>query len=95
MPTVQSRPSRPPRLTLLPRDGDRVCLFDGIFDDTHDHGSVEDVRVGIDGAVMIRVRWDEDPPDAHTSWCDLDVVRLQCPTRRTNTRGNHPRSDER
>jgi hypothetical protein len=83
------------RLTLLPVAGDRICLYDGIFDDTHDHGTVLDVRVREDGNVQVNVRFDDDPPDTDTGWCDLHVFRLKCPTRALNTRGNHPRLTER
>jgi hypothetical protein len=94
MPNVARRPSRPV-LTLLPADGDRVCLFDAILDDTHDHGTVIALRVSNKGTVKALVEWDDDPVRGEAGWCDLDAVALRCPTRHANTRGNHPRTDER
>ena len=94
MSTAQRRPVRPPRLFVVPAEGHRVCLFDGIFDDTHDHGTIIALRDNGKG-VKALVEWDDDPVRGEAGWCDLDAVRLECPTRRDNTRGNHPRSDER
>jgi hypothetical protein len=93
--TAAPRSPRPPHLFVLPADGDRVCLFDAIFDDTHDHGTVLGVRVNAQGEPQALVRWDDDPEGVDVGWNDLAVMRLRCPERGQNTQGNHPRTTER
>jgi hypothetical protein len=94
MSRVAPRPLRP-RLTLLPADGDRVCLFDAILDNHHDHGTILGVRVARDGAVSALVQWDDDAENVEAGWCDLDALGLRCAIRETNTRAIFPRLNER
>jgi hypothetical protein len=82
-------------LTAVPSPGHRVCLYDAILDQRHDHGTVLETGCTPSGRPQALVQWDDDVTGTPPGWCDLDAIRLRCPTRDQNTRGNYPRSDER
>jgi hypothetical protein len=92
---LPARTTPTPILTVIPSVGHRVCLYDAILDQRHDHGTVLEVACSPKGRAQALVRWDDEPEAVPPGWCDLDAIRLKCPTREQNTRGNYPRSDER